>query len=258
MCRQEDVMTTLSTREPPVAITQQPSAPYRKLAVMVGTFFIIGTLAGVLSVVVGDTVLGEADVLGAAAADETSLIAGALLVLAMGFPLAMVPVLLYPLFRRHNQILAMGAVLFRGVFEAVAYMALAALMFVTAAIGREYAAAGSPTDSHFDLWGAVLPEAMDWVEVLLAMVFSLGAMMLGWLFIRTRIIPRWLALWGFFGAMLYFVAPLIVMFDIQNLDLSLTTSMGWLLAPLAIQEMVFAVWLIVRGFERGPVQQLMR
>ncbi len=92
----------------------------------------------------------------------------------------------------------------------------------------------------------------------LAMVFSLGAMMLGWLFYRTRIIPRWLALWGFFGAMLYFVAPLIVMFDIQNLELSLTTSVGWLLGPLAIQEMVFAVWLIMKGFEKKPVQQLMQ
>ncbi len=251
-------MTTLSTKEPPVTTAQPQPATYRNVAILVGVFFIIGTVAGGLSVVVGDTVLGEADVLGAAAADETSLIAGALLVLAMGFPLAMIPVLLYPLFRRYNQILAMGAVLFRGALEAVTYMALAALMLVTAAVGREYAAAGAPTDSTFDLWGGVLLEAMDWVEVLLAMVFSLGAMMLGWLFYRTRIIPRWLALWGFFGAMLYFVAPLIVMFDIQNLELSLTTSVGLLLIPLAIQEMVFAVWLIVKGFEKKAVQQLMQ
>ena len=250
-------MTTLSMREPPVASPQSQPPTYRKLAMMVGVFFIIGTVAGGLSVVVGDAVLADADVLGAAAADETSLIAGALLVLIMGFPLAMIPVLLYPLFRRHNQILAMGAVLFRGVLEAVTYMALAALMLVTAAVGREYAAAGSPTDTHFDVWGGVLIEAMDWAEVLLAMVFSLGAMMLGWLFYRTKIIPRWLALWGLFGAMLYFVAPLIVMFDIQNLELSLTTSMGWLLGPLAIQEMVFAVWLIVKGFEQKPLQRLM-
>ena len=251
-------MTTLTTREPPVAETQPQPATYRKLAIMVGVLFIVGTVAGVLSVVVGDTVLGQTDVLSAAAADERSLIAGALLVLAMGFPLAMVPVLLYPLFRRYNQILAMGAVVFRGVLEAVAYVALAGLMLIPTAVGREYAAAGSPTDTHFDLWGGVLLEAMDWVEVLLAIVFSLGAMMLGWLFYRTRIIPRWLALWGFFGAMLYFVAPLIVMFDIQNLELSLTTSIGWLLGPLAVQEMVFAVWLIVKGFEQEPVQQLMQ
>jgi len=248
-------MTTLISREPPT--TQTEPSTYRGLAIMVGVFFIIGTVAGVLSVTVGDGVLDETNVLAAAAADETALIGGGLLVLVMGFPLAMVPVLLYPLFRRYNQILAMGAVVFRGVLEAATYMALAALMFVTAGVGREYAAAGSPTDSHFDAWGNVLLEAMDWVEVLLAMVFSLGAMMLGWLFYRTRIIPRWLALWGFLGAILYFVAPLIVMFDIQNLELSLTTSIGWLLGPLALQEMVFAVWMIVKGFEKEPVQELM-
>lgn len=250
-------MTTLSTKEPPVTTVPSQPTTYRMLAILVGVFYIIGTVAGVLSGLVSNTVLGEADVLAAAAAHETSLIAGALLVLVMGFPLAMVPVLLYPLLRRYNQILAMGAVLFRGALEAAAYMAYAALMFVTATVGREYAATVSQTDSHFDLWGGVLIEAMDWVNVLMAMVFSLGTMMLGWLFYRTRIIPRWLALWGFFGAMLYLVAPLIVMFDIQNLELSLTTSIGWLLGPLAIWEMVFAVWLIVKGFEKKPVQRLM-
>ncbi|MBT8250669.1 MAG: DUF4386 domain-containing protein [Acidimicrobiia bacterium] len=249
-------MTTLISRKPP-ADRSQPN-DYRTLAIMVGVFFIVGTVAGVLSVVMGGGVLDEANVLGAAAEDGTPLIRGALLVLVMGFPLAMVPVLLYPLFRRYNQILAMGAVIFRGVLEAVTYMALAGLMLITVGVGREYAAAGSPTDSNFDLWGTMLVEAMDWVEVLLAMVFSLGAMMLGWLFYRTEIIPRWLALWGFFGAILYFVAPLIVMFDIQNLELSLTTSIGWLLGPLAIQEMVFAVWLIVKGFEKEPLHELMR
>ena len=245
-------MTTFATEE--LKLSAPPTPTYRAIAVLVGVFFIIGTAAGVASGLVGNGVLGATDVLAAAAADETSLIAAALLVLVMGFPLAMIPILLYPLFRRYNQILAMGAVLFRGVLEAVAYVGLAVLMFLTATVGRQY---GAGADSQFEVWGATLLEAMDWVEVVLAIVFSLGAMILGWLFFRTRIIPRWLALWGLIGAAFYFVAPLIVMFDIKGLELSLGTSMGWLLGPLAIQEMVFAVWVIVKGFEREGVRELM-
>jgi hypothetical protein len=45
--------------------------------------------------------------------------AGTLLTLLMGLSLAMVPVLLYPIYRKHSEVLAFGAVLFRGILERV-------------------------------------------------------------------------------------------------------------------------------------------
>ncbi|MBT8207866.1 MAG: DUF4386 domain-containing protein, partial [Acidimicrobiia bacterium] len=197
-------------------------------------------------------ILSSANPVAEAAASPNSMIAGGLLVLAMGLPLSMIPIVLYPLFKRHNEILAMGAVLFRGVLEAMVYVAMALTMFVMTTIGRDLGAAES------EAWSAVLVGAMDWMEVLLATVFSIGAVMLGWLFYKTEIIPRWLALWGLIGGVLYFVAPFAVMFDIQNLELSLTTGIGFLLAPLAIQEMVFAVWVLVKGFRRDGIEELVK
>ena len=69
-----------------------------------------------------------------------------------------------------------------------------------------------------------------------------------WLFFKTKLVPNWLALWGLIGAVLYFVAPIANMFDAQHLPLSLGVKWGYLMIPLAIQEMVFALWLIVKGF----------
>jgi hypothetical protein len=58
---------------------------------------------------------------------------------------------------------------------------------------------------------------------------------------RSKLIPRWLSVWGFTGAVLYLAEPLLLMFGFK-----------WelLFAPLAVQEMVMAVWLIVKGFNR--------
>jgi hypothetical protein len=67
------------------------------------------------------------------------------------------------------------------------------------------------------------------------------------------LIPRWLSLWGFIGAILYFVAPVANMFDPQHLALSLGVKWGNLMAPLAIQEMVFALWMIIKGFNPSAV-----
>ena len=81
---------------------------------IVGVLFIIGTVAGILSGVVTGPVLDASDYLAQVDANEGSVILGALLVLVMGFPLAMIPAMMFPIFRKYNEPLALGAVIFRG------------------------------------------------------------------------------------------------------------------------------------------------
>ena len=88
---------------------------YRKTAVIVGILFIIGTVSGILSGVMTAPITAGATYPLNVSASETQWIIGTLLILVMGFPLAMIPVLLYPIFKKHNEVLALGAVLFRGV-----------------------------------------------------------------------------------------------------------------------------------------------
>src|SRR5512146_274984 len=95
---------------------------YRKTAVIVGVLYIVGTVAGVLSVVITTPILGAPDYLAQVAANPNPLTTGALLVLLMGLPLAMVPVMLFPLFRKINEVLAVGYVVFRSGLETVTYI----------------------------------------------------------------------------------------------------------------------------------------
>lgn len=213
----------------------------RKTAVIVGILFIVGTVAGVLSGIVSGSMVNSPDYLNNIAADPTRFITGTLLVLVMGFPLAMVPVMLYPIFKKYNQVLALGAVVFRGVLEAVCYMAMVIVWLLLMTLSREFINTGAPDASYFRTLGTLLQTSGRWVEHILAIVFSLGAMMIYALFYRSRLIPRWLAGWGFIGAVLYIAAPLINMFDPQLPMLSLGAGVGIFMAPLAVQEMVFAV-----------------
>jgi hypothetical protein len=87
---------------------------HRKTAIIVGTLFIIGTVAGILSVVVTTPLLDDPDYLIKVAAHANQLIIGALLVLTMGLALAVIPVVLFPIVRIHNEPLALGYVVFRG------------------------------------------------------------------------------------------------------------------------------------------------
>jgi hypothetical protein len=102
---------------------------YRTNAVMAGALYILGTVAGILSVVVVGGFPDE-DFLARMAADPSRLTLGAFFILIMGFSLAAMTLFLYPLFRKDSEPLAMGMVLFRGAFEGTWYI-LSALIWVT-------------------------------------------------------------------------------------------------------------------------------
>ena len=204
-----------------------------------GVLFIIGDIAGVLSLLVTRGLLEGPDALTKIAAHQDRLVLGALLVLVMGFALAMVPVVMYPVFKKYNQVLALGSVVFRGALETVGYMATAGTWLLLLGLSREHAEAASPGAPHFETLSALLVGTQgSTTEYFTSIVFSLGALMFYYLFYQSRLIPRWLSVWGLAGAVLYLAAPLLDMFG---------HGFGVLMAPLAVAELVLAVWLIVKG-----------
>ena len=215
----------------------------QKVARIVGVLFITGTVAGILSAILTQPILEASGFLVGVTANQNQLIIGALFVLIMGFALAMVPVMLFPIFRKYNEALALGSVVFRGVLEAVAYIAIAVGWLLLIPLSQAYVEAGTPDASSFEISGLLLLEAVGWTNQILAIVFSLGALMIYYLFHQSKLIPRWLSIWGLVGAVLYLTVPLLGMFGME---------LGILMVPLALQEMVLAVWLLVKGM---PTEQ---
>jgi hypothetical protein len=227
---------------------------YRKTAVIVGILFIIGTVSGVLAGVVTAPIRAGSTFPLNISASETQWIIGTLLILLMGLSLAMTPVLLYPIFRKHNEVLAFGSVLFRGVFENVVGETLLVIsMFLLLTVSEIYGKTGAADASNFQTLGSVLIAAGDWIQQIGGIVFSVGTLMIFALFYQTRLIPRWLSGWGFIGAVLYFIAKIVSMFSPLHLAPDIGVGIGLLLVPTAIQEMVFAVWMIVKGFNPSAI-----
>ena len=77
------------------------------------------------------------------------------------------------------------------------------------------------------------------------LAFCTGATLYYLIFYRSRLIPRWLSVWGLAGTMLCLTADLLVLF--QSITM-LSSTQVVLSLPIGVQEMVLAVWLIVKGF----------
>lgn len=217
----------------------------RSTAIIVGVLFIIGTVSGILSAVFTGSILGASDYLVQVAANEMQMITGAFFVLAMGLSLAMVPVMMYPLFKKQNEALALGAVVFRGPIEAAVYILMVVSWLLLIVVSREYANAANA--SSFQALGTVLLKTSETINPVLEIVFSLGALMFYILFYQTRLIPRWLSGWGIVGAIVYLAAGVMALFG---------TAMDFLLALLGVQEMVMALWLIFKGLNQSAITSL--
>jgi len=217
----------------------------RKTAVIVGVLFITATVAYSLSVILLDPILGGSDYLTKASVNENLVIIGALLVLIDAVAVAGIAIVIYPILKKHNEVLALGYVGAR-IVEGVLFSVNVITILTLLKISKEYAIAGAPGASHFQTLGTLLLAAGDWAFLLgFGLVFTLSALILNFVLYQSKLIPRWLSGWGFIGAALIFAYYLLKPFSINLVEI--------LFLPIAAQEMVFAVWLIVKGFNSSAI-----
>jgi len=226
---------------------------HRKTAIIVGVLYIIGTVAGVLSVVLSTPILDGPDFLIKVSSNETQFVTATLFVLLMGLALAMVPVMLFPIFRKINKVLAVGYVVFRGALETVTSIASVIVLLFILVVGREYVAAGAPSASNLQILGSVLKEGKDFLVPIGGIVFSLGALMLYYVLYKSKLIPRWISGWGFVAILLHLASSFLIMFHLQT---AFSTSNMIMNSQIFLQEMVMAVWLIVKGINPSTIASL--
>ena len=222
----------------------------RRIARIVGVLYIIGTVSGILSVVFSVSLLDASDYLAKIAENDTQMIIVALCVLTMGLSLALIPIIAFPVLRKQSETLALGYIVFRGALETVGYLVTVLAMLLLVPISQEYVKAGGADVSGFQAVGTLLEKAPEYMGSVATFVFLIGAAMFYTMLYQSKLVPRWLSGWGLMAIVPYLTAAILAIFGVID---SLSTAYGLLDAPLAVQEMVLAVWLIVKGFTPSTI-----
>jgi hypothetical protein len=222
---------------------------YRKTAVIVGVLYIIGTVSGILSMAFSGP-LREAAYLGSIAVNPNQIVVAALCVLLMGLALALVPIMLFPLLRKYNEVLALGYVVFRGALETALYIGLTISWLTLIALSLESAKAGAAAAAGYQALGTILLAGHEMMITILIIIFSLGALMLYTAFYRSQLIPRWLSVWGFIAILLHLSTAVLIVFRFATPTSEIIVAVN---LPIFLQEMVMAVWLIVKGFNPAAI-----
>jgi len=218
---------------------------YRKTAIIVGVLFITATVAYSLGVIFLDPILGGSDYLTKASENENLVIIGALFVLIDAIAVAGISIVIYPILKKHNETLALGYVGAR-IAEGVLFIVNVITILTLLTLSQEFVKAGAPNASYYQTLGTLLLAAGDWSFLLgFGLVFTLSALILNFVLYQSKLVPRWLSIWGLVGAVLLFAYYLLQPFSINIVEI--------LVIPIAVQEMVFAVWLIVKGFNSSAI-----
>jgi len=236
------------------------------IARVTGVLFIITFIASIpAAFVFYAPVLGDPNyILGAGA--DTGVSLGALLEFITCIANIGTAVVLYPIVRRQNEVLAVGyvtsrvfesAIIMVGVFSLLTVVSLRSGFDPALPLEDFAGTAGGADAASLVSLGSSLVALHDWTFLfgpgILAGVGN--GMLLGYLMYRSGLVPRRMAILGLIGGPVLVAAAVAILFGVIEAG-----SVWQIIAtlPEALWELSLGIWLIVKGFNPSAVTSLLR
>ena len=177
------------------------------------------------AIIVGVLILLAYSLLGSDNPDAKTL--GMFLEVISGLAVIVIAILMFPLFRPYNKRASFGYIVFRSIEGGL--MIIAGILFL----------------SHSTL----LLEIRDGIYVGHAYIFAVAALVFYYLLYQSKLIPRWISVWGVIAAILLILANLLEVTGIIS-------GLMILYLPIILNELFLAIWLIVKGFNPTAIASL--
>lgn len=206
-----------------------------------GVLFILATASSLVAARFVPALAG-ADYLTGVSLHANGMAAAALLYVAAAFASVGIAIAMYPVMRRLAAGLALGSVVFRAL-EAAFYLVSVVCLLSMLQVGRQFATVVGADRTTLLAVGDTLVGIREHASVVAVLAFCLGAFMYYTLFFQARLVPRWLSGWGLAALVLMLIACVLALYSNNPI-----TGYVLLALPIAVQELVLAVWLIARGF----------
>ncbi|HBK89375.1 MAG: DUF4386 domain-containing protein [Cyclobacteriaceae bacterium] len=211
----------------------------RIVAVMLLVTEVLGALFN--QYFVGPVIFAK-DFLTSAASNDSRIITGVLLSVVDGITGLSIAILLWPLFKTTNR------------FVAALYIGLSLIGFVTVLIddvavltilglSREYV---KTSDSALQSLSVVFFQTRWWTHYITLLMAGPSFTALNVLLFQSRLVPRFISVWGIIGAGLLMIEIVLSMYGKPTNML--------MLMPFGLQQLVLIVWLLIRPASNSAVR----
>jgi hypothetical protein len=210
----------------------------RKTARIVGALFLTVMVTWFIGDELIGSILSAPDYLVNVYPNRIRVIIGVLFELIEVAAVVGIAVMMFPILKRYNERIALGYVVLR-ILECAMLIVAAISPLLLITLSQEYLKAGAPDASSFQALSTLLMTLREhWTLVMLAIFYSLAAAMFYYVLYQSKLIPRFISVWGLIGATLALATPW------------LGTLLG---IPMGLNELFLGVWLIVRGFNPSAI-----
>ena len=148
-----------------------------------------------------------------------------LIELISGVAVIGIAVIMFPILKTYNEKLDFGYIIIKIIEGGL--MIIAGIMFLSQ--------------------NTLLLEIRDWIYVSHAYIFILGALIFYYLLYQSKLIPRFISVWGVIAVIMLLVGNLL---DIMGISLAMLI---FLFLPIMLNEVFLAIWLIAKGFNADTI-----
>jgi len=216
----------------------------RKKSIAIGVLLILSIVVGVLSI---DPVIDEMGNLESVSVNSNAIKIRAFMQFTLALIYASIPIILYTMLKKVNTSLTIGFLTFRSISVAFIFIGWLSILLLLE-LSDEFLQAESSGSAHFQTLDNLLRSGRDLVNhVAMPLILSVGNLMFYSILYQSKLIPRWLSIWGLIATVLSgILASILLMFNVINI---ITPSYIMLALPTALLEIVLALWLIIYGFD---------
>ncbi|MEN7982445.1 MAG: DUF4386 domain-containing protein [Nanoarchaeota archaeon] len=133
-----------------------------------------------------------------------------------------IAVLMFPIFKPYNKKLTLSYLFFKTIEGAL--LIVAGILFLSL--------------------NTLLFEARNWIYIIQTHIFILSAFMFYYLLYKSKLIPRFISVWGVIALILVLIVNLLEITG--NIPPMQILFLGYF--PIILNEVFLAIWLIIKGF----------
>lgn len=208
-----------------------------------GIFFLLAFLSYGIGSGLIDSIVNVPDFLSNVANNKATIIIGVIL-MAIIHTIANIglPVIMLPFLKPFNKTLSYGY-LSAAITATIVLVVGAVFLILLLPTSDEYVKYGSTSTSNFEAIGTILKKGGYFSYQIGMALWGFGGLMFCSLLYQSKLVPRFLSIWGFIGYIIFIAGTILELFG---------SSVGVLLAiPGGLFEISLSLWLIIKGFNES-------
>jgi hypothetical protein len=213
---------------------------------IVGALFLAGMIIGIAGHGIIQSVLGVPNYLSTVSASGMLVAIGAMMMLLTSAGDAAHGILMFPVLKQHSERIAVGYLGLRLIDAAFLGIQVLFVLFQIP-LGKEYVLAGIPNAESLRSLSTILIQTNVYAYQIGMIFLGLAGLVLNFAFTKTRLIPRFVAIWGLVGYATILTGSVL---EVLGFDLSLIHTI-----PGGLWELFIGVWLIAKGFSPAQTEE---